>query len=263
MWRSLLWGLGALLAGQVCAAQSAEYRELPGGSFVSVLSVDGARAPIIVAPFSMRTTPVTQADYLAFVQLHPEWQRDNVPTLYVSGGYLRSWLKPLTLGKSINPQQAVTEISWFAARAYCASENARLPYWYEWEYAAAADASHPDARSNPMRNAQILQALLNSTGQPARLVGQKPSNYYGLHDMNTLVWEWVNDYAALFVNADARDPGQQNLLKLCGGSALAFEDRTAYSVMMRVAVLAAMDPSDVSGNIGFRCVRNNNKETAP
>ncbi len=252
------WGLAALIAGQVCTGQEPgpEYCVLPGGEFVSALSLDGARTPISIAPFAMRTTPVTQADFLAFVQAHPEWRRDRVSRLYAAGDYLHSWQDPLTLGEHIDPQQPVTEVSWFAARAYCASENAHLPDWYEWEYAAAADAPRSDARSDSLRNAQILQTLLRHTGQPPSPVGHTAANYYGLHDMNTSIWEWVNDYAALFVNADARDPDQQNLLSLCGGSALAFEDRSAYPLMMRVAALSAMNPSDVSGNIGFRCVRN-------
>ena len=261
--RALAFGM--LLAIALCnhAEAGADYRTIASGSFISALSLDGARVPVHIAAFAMRSTPVTVEDYLIFVRTHSEWQRDRVPAMYAVHGYLASWAGPLTIGSSIDPQQPVTEVSWYAARAFCASEDARLPSWYQWEYAAAANATRRDARNDPARDAQILQILLARTGQPPEAVGKDTANFYRLHNMNKLVWEWVNDYAAMFVNADARDPGQVNLLKLCGGSALAFENRTAYPLMMRVAALSAMEPADVSGNIGFRCIRDTNQGEAP
>ncbi len=253
--RAFIFCMALALTTQGHAGDMVDYRPIPGGQFVSALSLDGARLPITVASFSLRAKPVSSGEYLDFVSTHPEWQRKRVPALYASQNYLASWAGPLTLGTDIDPQRPVTEVSWFTARAFCASENARLPTWYEWEYAAAADTGRADARDDPARNAQILQTLLGSTCHVPGAVGQKPANFYGVHDLNTLVWEWVEDYAAMFVNADARDPGQANLLKLCGGSALAFENRSAYPLMMRIAALSAMQPTDVSDNIGFRCVR--------
>ncbi len=252
-----------LLSGSVLAAPEATYLLLPGGNFVSHLALDGAQVSIRIVPFLMRMTLVTEADYQGFVQTHPAWQRDKISPLYATGPYLGTWQTPLTPGVNIDPRSPVTEISWFAARAYCASENARLPTWYEWEYAAAANRYHNDARNSSSRHATLLRDILNRTGQIASAIKQHPANFYGLYDMNTLVWEWVNDYAALFLNADARNPDQQNLLQLCGGSALAFNDRSDYPLMMRVAALSAMQPSDVSNNIGFRCVRDLPQENVP
>ena len=243
-------------AGVQAAAQGgADYLPVPAASFVSALNFDGSRVPVQLAGFTMRSTPVTVRDYLAFVQTHPEWRRDRVPALYAGSGYLASWATPVTPGPAIDPQRPATEVSWFAARAYCAGENAQLPTWYQWEYAAAADATRADARSDAAWDIQIQQTLLARTGQAPGAVRQDPADLHGLHDMNALVWEWVDDYAAMFVNADARNPGQTNLLKLCGGAALAFGNRDAYPLIMRVAALSAMTPVDAAGNIGFRCVR--------
>ncbi len=253
----------ALQASPIFAAPEAAYRLLPGGNFISHLALDGAQVPIRIAPFFMRTTLVTEAEYLVFVQSHPAWRRDRVSPLYAAGDYLSSWQTPLTLGIDIDPHSPVTNISWFAARAYCANENARLPTWYEWEYAAAADQHQSDTRNDSSRNAALLHDILNHTGSAASAVKQHPANFYGLYDMNPLIWEWVDDYAALFLNADARNPDQQNLLQLCGGSALAFNDRSDYPLMMRVAALSAMQPSDVSDNIGFRCARDLPQENTP
>ena len=253
----------ALLSGPILAAAGATYRLLPGGNFVSHLALDSAQVPMRITPFFMRTTLVTEAEYLVFVQSHPAWRRDKVSPLYAAGAYLSSWQAPLALGIGVDPHSPVTNVSWFAARAFCANENARLPDWYEWEYAAAANQNQNDARNDSSRNETLLHDILNHTGHAAGAIKQHPANFYGLYDMNSLIWEWVDDYAALFLNADARNPDQQNLLQLCGGSALAFNDRSDYPLMMRVAALSAMQPSDVSDNIGFRCVRDLPQENTP
>ena len=257
--RLIAWGV--VVALSVSVAAGAEYRRLPGGRFVSALALDDSAAPVMLPAFAMRSTPVTVADFLRFVQTHPAWRRDRVPSLYAASGYLQGWRTSLDPGLANVLQSPVTQVSWFAARAYCQSESARLPTWHEWEYAAASDHEQADARGKQGRSGLILQRLLERTGQTPTPVGRRAPDFYGLYDMNSLVWEWVGDYAALFVNADARNPDRQNLLQLCGGSALAFSDRSAYPLMMRVAALSAMQPADVSGNIGFRCVRDIQKET--
>ena len=66
-------------------------------------------------------------------------------------------------GREARPDQPVTRVSWFAARAYCEAAGARLPTWYEWEFAAAADEHRPDARSDP----DWREKILDWYGQPA------------------------------------------------------------------------------------------------
>ncbi len=249
--------LGLLLAllATAPAVAAADYAAIPGGVFVSALALDGAAARIVIKPFAMRVEPVTNAEFLDFVRMHPEWQRGQVSPLFAGPQYLGAWQGPLTLGPEARPGQPVTSVSWFAARAFCASEQARLPSWYEWESVAAADATRRDARHDPARNQDILDAIQAATGSRPGAIGQHRANVWGVRDLNRLLWEWTGDYAAMFPNADARVAGAGPSLALCGGSALAFADKNQFALMMRVAALTALKPADAAPRVGFRCVR--------
>ncbi|MDE1893837.1 MAG: formylglycine-generating enzyme family protein [Xanthomonadaceae bacterium] len=244
-----------LLLAFAPAAFAADYVTIPAGRFVSALAIDGHASRIAIASFAMRVEPVTEADYLAFVTAHPRWRQGQVSPLLAGPQYLVAWQGPLTPGPAVQPRQPVTGISWFAARAFCAGEQARLPTWYEWEYVAAADATRRDARGDPLRNQALLSSILASSGERPGAIGRHRANVYGVRDTNRLLWEWTGDYAAMFPNADARVAGNSATLALCGGSALAFADKNEYALMMRVAALTALKPVDVAPRVGFRCVR--------
>ena len=249
--------IGLLLAMLATAptVAAADYVAIPGGVFVSALAVDGTAARIAIEPFAMRAEPVTNAEFLDFVRMHPVWQRGQVSPLFAGPQYLAAWQGPLTPGPKARPDQPVTGVSWFAARAYCASERARLPTWYEWESVAAADATRRDARRDPARNQDILDAIQESTGERPGAIGRHRANVWGVRDLNRLLWEWTGDYAAMFPDADARVAGAGPSLALCGGSALAFADKNQFALMMRVAALVALKPADAAPRVGFRCVR--------
>jgi formylglycine-generating enzyme required for sulfatase activity len=253
--RLLLLAVALSLAAS-CAFADARYVEVPGGAFRSAIKLtDEPGDRVDVAPFRMRANLVTNADFLAFVSREARWRRDRVAALFANSGYLPRWAGPLSLGRNAPPDAPVTGVSWFAARAYCASEQARLAHWTEWEYAAAADAQRRDARADTARQTRLLAHLMDSFGTPSMTpVGDGP-NVYGLHSMHALVGEWVDDYAALFADVDTRNPGENSELRLCGGAALGFIDRTDYTLMMRVAALSALTPADSSSSVGFRCVR--------
>jgi formylglycine-generating enzyme required for sulfatase activity len=246
----------AILAGLLCclSAAAADYAPLPGAVFNSVLPADGQSAPARIAPFSMRVEPVTNAQYLVFVQAHPEWRKGSAPSVLADGRYLSQWAGALSLGEQALPDQPVTEVSWFAARAFCESEQARLPTWYEWEYAAAADAHRADARMD----ASWRERVLDWYGRPSNVslanVGGE-ANVYGIRDLNGLVWEWVEDFNALMVSSDSRDQNGADKAKFCGAGALTMQEKENYATLMRVAMLSALKASDTTRNLGFRCVR--------
>ncbi|MCE4553538.1 formylglycine-generating enzyme family protein [Pelomonas sp. P8] len=219
---------------------------MPAGTINSVLARDTDREPTPVAAFEMRETPVTRRDFRRFLSTHPDWLPGRTPAVFASSGYLQHGVDDADV--------PVTEVSWFAAQAYCESEGGRLPTWHEWEYAAAADATRTDARGDPVWLARILGWYARPASQPLPTVGGE-ANVYGVRDLHGLVWEWVDDFNALLVNNDSRSSGDPDKLKFCGAGAIDLQDRQNYAVLMRVALLSSVSAADSTGSLGFRCVR--------
>jgi len=80
-------------------------------------------------------------------------------------------------------------------------------------------------------------------------------NLYGIHDLHGLQWEWVEDFNGLFVDADSRAGGGKRQLGFCGAGAVSLADRRNYAVLMRVALLAALESNQDGARLGFRCAR--------
>lgn len=253
--RMLGWlGLPLLALAAAPAAAEGQYVAVPGGSFASVLPADGKVAQPQIAPFRLRSEPVTNAEFLDFAKTHPEWQRGRVATVLADSGYLSHWAGPTALGAAALPQQPVTRVSWFAAQAYCESEGARLPTWYEWEYAAAADATRSDARADPAWRERVLNWYGRPSNTSLPAVGGA-ANVFGVRDMNGLVWEWVDDFNALLVGVDSRDQDGADKLKFCGAGAISMQEKENYATLMRVAMLSALKAANTTNNLGFRCAK--------
>ncbi len=246
--------LGFVLAvAAPLASASPDYAPIAAGSFASVLPGIDVAAPVEVAAYALRTEPVTEAEYLAFVKAHPQWRRDRAPRLLAEPRYLQQW-PAIDRIEPAHAQRPVTSVSWFAARAYCESEQARLPTWHEWEYAAAADATRRDARADPAWRERILGWYSRPNGDGPGAVGGE-ANAWGVRDLHGLVWEWVDDANALLVSADNREQGDPDRRKFCGAGALSMQDRDNYAVLMRIAMLSSLGGADVTTHLGFRCAR--------
>ena len=244
---------GAVLLAGAQLAWAAAYVEVPGGTFPSTLGNDASAGQATVQPYRMRTTPVTRREFGAFVASHPQWQRQNAPPVFVDSDYLVDQTDGGKLPDS-RGDQPVTHVSWFAAEAFCESEEGRLPTWLEWEFAAAADATRGDARTDAAWRAQILGWYSRPAAQSLPAVGAK-ANYYGISDLHGVVWEWVDDFNALLVNADSRSASDPDKLKFCGAGAIDLQQRDNYAILMRVALLSSLKGTDSTSSLGFRCVR--------
>jgi formylglycine-generating enzyme len=250
--------VAALLLVVTGSACGNDFVPVPGGEFRSVVPVEENNNLVEVDDFFLQDAPVTNGDFLRFVLQHAEWQRGKALSLFVDDQYLSVWDKSISLGKALRSNQPVTQVSWFAANAYCESLGARLPTWYEWEYAAAANRDIADARALPEWRQQILSWYSKSGEQEFPDVRSKPSNYYHLFDLHGLVWEWVEDYNALLVTGDNREQGDADKLKFCGAGAITMEEKENYAVLMRVAMLSSLEARYTTRNLGFRCAKSGN-----
>ncbi len=208
-----------------------------------------------VAAFELDLEPVTNAEFLAFVRLHPEWRRGSVNPLLADRGYLGRWAGGETLGQAAPDRAPVVEVSWFAARAYCDARGARLPTEAEWELAAAASATAKDGREDPA----YLQEILSWYGSPSPEVlpevGGRPANAWGVRDLHGLVWEWVEDFNATLASVDNRSDKDPDRGLYCGGGAAAAAAKDDYAAFMRVAFRSSLSANYTTSNLGFRCAR--------
>lgn len=238
------------------ATVTPSYQTIPATSFTSIIDTGDISKPeqVQVPAFELRSEPVTNAQFLAFVQANPDWQRGQAPAVFADAGYLSHWQSSSELGADALPTQPVTRVSWFAAQAYCESEGGRLPSWIEWERAAAASTTVADARKDPAWRQQLLDWYAKPSRGALASVGGAP-NLYGVRDLHGLVWEWVDDYAALMVSADSRDQNDPDRLKFCGAAALSMRDRDNYALLMRIAMLSSLKAASTTTSLGFRCAR--------
>ena len=247
--------VAVLLAGIAQTSQASEFVHIPAGEFRSVIPEAEGDNLIAVADFLVQEAPVTNAEFLQFVLHNPQWQRGKTVSLFADDQYLATWPGPISLGSELGPQQPVTQVSWFAANAYCEWQDARLPSWYEWEYIAAANDSMADARASPEWRQDILSWYSRAGGDRMRDVQSGPPNYYHVFDTHGLVWEWVDDFNAFMVTGDNREQGGADQLQFCGAGAITMEEKENYAVLMRVAMLSALEAKYTTRNLGFRCAR--------
>jgi formylglycine-generating enzyme len=247
--------LAALLHAVSGAANGAQYVSIPAATFRSVLPPDGKSAPAVTAAFHMRSLPVSNDEFQLFVRNNPSWQRGRVPALFADAGYLRKWGAADAYGANLQGRQPVTNVSWFAADAFCRNEGARLPTWHEWELVAAADELRNDARDDPRWRERLLTWYSRPSSGALMPVGKTPKNVYGIYDLHGLVWEWVDDFASVMVSTDSREQGDPDLLKFCGAGAIAVGDRENYAVLMHLALLSSLRAAYTTSNLGFRCVK--------
>jgi sulfatase modifying factor 1 len=244
--------LCGLLASQAHADGSTSSALVRGGKFESVLPPAQGVKQVDVASFRLDRVPVSNAEFARFVQAHPEWQRDKVAALFADTEYLSHWSSPVEPGAGIS-NQPVVRVSWFAASAYCESRGARLPTWYEWEYAAAASATAPDARRDPAWQQIVLSWYSRPVSATLPDVGRSPANYYGVRDLHGVIWEWVEDYAGMLVAGDNRQQSDPDALRFCGPGALTMEQKENCPTLMRIALLSSMQARYTGPAMGFRC----------
>lgn len=252
---SLLLVLG-LSAGVSRADGSADGMVLiPAGNYAPLLRGKDEPERVLVASFKLDARPVTNADFLAFVRAEPKWRRSRVSPLFADTGYLGDWTSDLELGSRAPAESPVVRVSWFAARAYAKWAGKRLPTTAEWERAAAAGFSTPDGATEAGFSSAALAWYSRPTPEILPAAGSGRANFFGAHDLLSLVWEWVDDFNTAMVTGESRgDTGLERTL-FCGAGAVGARDLTNYPAFMRAGLRSSLRASYVVPNLGFRCAQ--------
>ena len=216
--------------------------------------------------FYMDKYEVTNAQFKAFVDANPQWQKGNIEGRHHDGDYLYLWSgNNYPSGMANHP---VVFVSWYAAMAYARWAGKRLPTEAEWEYAARgglAGKKYPWGDAEPGFGTANYDDNVDDT-QP---VGQYPASGYGLYDMAGNVWEWCLDkYDADFyaVSDNSRNPiaGDETVQGILENFTTIPND--SYRVLrgggwyfvalyLRVAGRNWAPPTDANDFYGFRCAR--------
>lgn len=229
-----------------------EMVELPAGYYLPMFPGKDDPKKVAVASFRLDVHAVTNAQFMAFVKKNPRWRRSQVRRLFADGNYLRHWLGDFAHGAE-HGDRPVTNVSWFAARAYASWCGKRLPTLAEWEYAASASETSPYGREEKGHNKRILDWYAGKTPDVPPPVGATLTNFFGVKDMHGLIWEWVEDFNSALVSGESRgDIGLERSL-FCGSGSIGAPDPSDYAAFMRFAFRSSLEAAYTGKNLGFRC----------
>lgn len=232
--------------------QSEDMVRIQGARYVPLYGRDST--VVEVQDFDLDVYPVTNSDYLEFVKQYPKWQKSKAKAIFADGNYLRNWENDFNLMGSEKPNSPVTYVSWFAAKAYCECQGKRLPTMDEWEYAAMADETVKDARIKKTYNEQIL-AWYEAPRSNENEIGLNTKNYWGVHDLHGLVWEWTSDFNSVLLSGESRKDNERDNNLFCGSASLGATDLMNYAAFMRYAFRGSIKANYAIKNLGFRCAK--------
>ena len=118
--------------------------KIEGGSYRPFVGKESDSLSFVNS-FLMDETAVTNAEFLEFLKKNPQWTKSQVLKLFADSTYLHSWKSDYEFPADVSPKAPVTNVSWYAAKAYAQSVGKRLPTVYEREYAARASEKLKDA----------------------------------------------------------------------------------------------------------------------
>jgi ergothioneine biosynthesis protein EgtB len=171
--------------------------------------------------------PVTNGDYARFIEdggynnyrfwLADGWELAqnlswNAPLYWQRDAKCTGWIKKDFRGiNRINPQEPVTNLSYYEADAYAKWNKKRLPTEAEWEKAASWRDDLQRKTVFPwgdekltLAHANVMESYLWGPSE----IGSHPlgKSYYGCHQMIGDVWEWTSSEYILYPGFESRFP---------------------------------------------------------
>lgn len=246
----LIWGNSALNAE---SPNKSDWVKIPKGQFLPFFA-DTVK-PISVNAFTIKSTQVTNEEFLRFVIANKKWQKSKIKTIFAETSYLDYWESDTVLGPKANPKAPVVMVSWFAANAYCRWIGGRLPDMTEWEYVASASKTKSNAYNETAFANQLLSMYEKLPKIPLPNVGERFKNFYGVYDMHGLVWEWTRDFNSVIVSTDSRDKSNQDGQLFCAAGSIGNVDPSNYSAFVRYSIWSSLQAKFCLKNVGFRCLK--------
>ena len=225
---------------------------ISGGEYVPLYSLDSQI--VIVEDFYMDIYPVTNFDYSNYLNDYPEWNKDNIKSIFADKNYLKHWNNVNTYPKEYK-NKPITYISWFAAKKYCECVGKRLPTNAEWEIAAKASKDKADGSNDKNFNQMVLDYLSESSKKEIGEVGKGFKNYFGVYDLHGLVMEWTYNFNEALTTGESRGNVSLDDALFCGGGSFASKDLNNYAAFMRYALRSSLKAKYSVRNLGFRCVK--------
>lgn len=232
------------------SAAAAEMAKVEGGSY-RPLYLKKETSIIKVKPFQIDKYPVTNAEFAEFVKKHPQWQKGKVSSKQAEPAYLKHWVKTGSNSYAPKPNELkhpVTNVSWFAANAYCTAQGKRLPTIDQWEFAGLASATQKNGSAEPGYNRTILDWYADGGRNGLHDVGKSKPNYWGIYDMHGLIWEWTEDF-----NSSLLSSGNADTQMFCSGASVGSSDPSNYAAFLRYGIRTSLQSKYVLHNLGFRC----------
>ena len=228
-------------------------KKIQGGSFVPLYGSD--TNGISVNAFMLDVYPVTNDQFLEFVKKYPKWKKSKALSIFADKNYLRKWESDTDIGIELKQKSAVTNVSWYAAKDYCACQGKRLATTDEWEYAAMASEKKPNAQADSVFNQQIIESYeLPKTYKNE--VGNGFKNYWGIYDLHGLVWEWTSDFNSILISGESRQDVDTERDLFCGSAAINASNLMDYAAFMRYAFRGSIKANYGIQTLGFRCAKN-------
>ncbi|MFN8325723.1 MAG: formylglycine-generating enzyme family protein [Flavobacteriaceae bacterium] len=223
-----------------------------GGKYIPLYG--GKNKEVEVNNLLIDVYPVSSENFLAFVKQNKRWRKSQIKRLFADGNYLNNWKNDTILPSSVKPNSPITNVSWYAANAYCECQGKRLATVDEWEFVAMANENVADARKIEEYN----QYILDWYEKPKTFnneIGKTFKNYYGVYDLHGLVWEWTSDFNSILLTGESRSDVTTDKNLFCGSGSLNASDLMNYAAFIRYAFRGSVKANYAVKNLGFRCVK--------